>query len=124
MERIIRIAVAFGIMTITSIVAILLASGELTWKTTGLVIFLVAIAGFIAGVWAVVHGRFDRQVEIGLTLGIATVAIIGVVILLFAGASVREGIAALFRDNSPWWLLPPAVGTVIMTFVFGLHRRR
>lgn len=119
MDAIVRIAVLFAITTVTVVAAILLAAGELNWKTAGLVVFLAICAGAAAGIWAVVHGQFSNSVEVGLTAGIIVLG----VTLLYAGGAVRDMFATLLSDNSPWWLAAPIGGTAAITLTFGLHRR-
>ena len=122
MERIIRVFAVFGITTLVGLMSIVIANGDLTWATAGLVAVVVLGLGFAAGVWAVVHGRFDPAVEVGLTLGILVVAGIAATILLLAGSGIKALLGDLFARGSAWWLIAPVMGTAAIVLLFGLHR--
>ncbi|MCB9819852.1 hypothetical protein H6796_00880 [Candidatus Nomurabacteria bacterium] len=122
MERIIRVATVLGITTLVGLMSIIIANGDLTWTTVGLVVVIALSIGFATGVWAVVHGRFEPNVEIGLTLGILVTAGIAAMILILAGSEVKALLGDLFARGSAWWLIAPVMGTAAIVLLFGLHR--
>lgn len=122
MERIIRILAVFGITTLVGLLSIIIADGKLTWATAGLVLLVALTFGFAAGVWAVVHGRFDSATEVGLTVGIVVVAAVAATVLLYAGSEIKALVTELFGHGAAWWLASPILGTLAITFIFGLHR--
>ncbi|HEY0965606.1 MAG TPA: hypothetical protein VGE13_03950 [Candidatus Saccharimonadales bacterium] len=124
MERIIRVATVFAINTIVSILAIVIANGELTWATAGLVLVVALVLGALVGIWAVVHGQFETAVEVGLTIGIFVALIAAFVIAMIAGSDIKKALGDLFEESSAWWLVSPLGGTAAIVFLFGLHRER
>lgn len=122
MERFIRVAIVFAITSLVGLLAILIANGDLTWGTVAMIVFVALVFGLIAGTWAVVHGHFDRGVEVGLTIGIVSMVVIACCIMLYAGHEVKQALASVFGNGAAWWLIAPVAGTVAITVVFGLHR--
>ncbi|HEY1085101.1 MAG TPA: hypothetical protein VGE34_00060 [Candidatus Saccharimonadales bacterium] len=119
MERIIRITIVFGISFLVGLLSILSANGNLTWKSAGMVGAIVLIVGFIVSVWAVVHYQFPVVVE----MGIVAMAVIGVVVMLFAGGELRDGLKTVFDGSSSWWLAWPLVGGTLLSVLFERGRR-
>lgn len=123
MERIIRVGVVLTIVTLTSLLAIVIANGELTWATAGLVLVIALVLGLIVGTWTVVHTQFPQAAEVGITIGIVVGVIIVFVVLLMGGTDIRQAFEDLFEDGSAWWLAAPAVGTAAIVAYFGLHKK-
>lgn len=123
MERIIRVGVVLTIVTLTSLLAIIIANGELSWATAGLVLLIALMVGLVLGVWAVVHNQFQRTAEILITSGIVVGFIIVVVLLLMAGSDIKEACEDMIQVGSAWWLLAPSGGTALISAYFGLHKK-
>ena len=124
MERIIRIGVTFLIMLAVGFLSIFIAEGDLSASSIGLVGLVVLTAGLGAGVWAIVHGRFETKVEIALTVGILFAMIIGAMVLLYVGSEIKTILVEMFTERSAWWLVAPVLGTTALTFLLGLHETR
>lgn len=122
MERIIRVATVFTITTLVGLSAIIIANGDLTWATAGLVLVIALTLGALMGIWAVVHGQFEQAVEISLTVGIFVAMIGAFAILMVAGSDIKSAFGDMFGDGAAWWLVSPLAGTVAITIMFGLHR--
>ena len=120
MERIIRVSIVLTIMTISSLIAILIASNETFWTTSSpaLVVGLVLVAVMI--VWIIVHNQFPREVEMMITAGIVLALI---VLLLFAGAEIKQVLKDVLDDASGWWLVSPAIGSAAIVWLFKLHEK-
>lgn len=122
MERIIRVATVFAITTLIGLVAIIIANGDLTWATAGLVLVIALTLGALMGIWAVVHGQFEQAVEIALTAGIFVAMISAFAIVMASGSNIKSAFVDMFGNGAAWWLVSPVVGTVVITVLFGLHR--
>lgn len=123
MERIMRLAVLYVIIVVTCGLAIVVSNGDLSWGLLWLV-GLMLVLGFIGyGVWAVVHGQFESNVEYGLTAGILAGMVLAATILLMAGHEIKSAFSGLFQHGGGWWFVVAAAGTAVTSIVFGLHRR-
>ena len=124
MERIIRVATVFAITTLVGLMSIIIANGDLTWATVGLMVIVALIIGLGFGVWTIVHHQFPTMAEIGITVGIVC-GIIGVFVLAgIAGKEIYSNLKDVVGAGSAWWLLSPIAGTVAITLTFGLHSKR
>lgn len=117
MERITRVSGLFTTAFFIGLLSIVIANGELTWATGKLVLAIVLAAGFIAGVWAVVHGHFATPIEIGLTIGIVVIGIVVVGLAMVAGHDILNTFKKAFSDGSAWWLVVPIVGMVPLALI-------
>lgn len=122
MERIIRVATLFAITTLVGLMAIIIANGDLTWATAGLVLVIALALGALMGIWAVVHGSFEQAVEISLTVGIFVALIVAFAIMVVAGSDIKSAFVDMFGNGAAWWLVSPIAGTLAITLLFGLHR--
>ncbi len=124
MERIIRMAVLFGIVTVSCFFAIIIARGSLTWSTIGIICLVALVIGFGVGVWTLVHNTFSRPVEIGLTIGIICLAMVILFLVAATGREMFYMVSRMIGNYTAWWLVAPAIGTGAISAVFGLHSRR
>lgn len=122
MERIIRVATVFAITTLIGLLSIIIANGDLTWATAGLVLVIGLALGALMGIWSVVHGQFEQIVEITLTTGIFLATIAAFAIVMVAGSAIKSAFVDMFGNGAAWWLLAPLLGTAAIVFLFGLHR--
>jgi len=122
MERIISVATVFAITTLVGLLAIIIANGDLTWATAGLVLVIALTLGALMGIWAVVHGQFEPAVEISLTVGIFVAMIGAFAIMTVSGSDIKSAFVDMFGNGAAWWLVSPLLGTAAITLLFGLHR--
>ncbi len=124
MERIFRVGAVLTITILTCLLTIIIANGELTWATAGLVLMIALIIGLAVGTWTVVHNQFPQTAEVGITIGIVVGVIVMFILLLMGGSEIKQACKDLFGDGSAWWLLAPAAGTTAIVLLFGMHKER
>lgn len=115
MERITQSVIVFTVCILIGLLSIMIANGELTWTTASLVLAILLIGGFVAGVWTVVRGHFPTSVEIGLTVSIVALAVIFAVLMTIAGTDIRDALGDTFNDGSAWWPAAPLIGGVCLS---------
>jgi hypothetical protein len=124
MEHITRIGMLFGVITLTSLFAIILANGELMWATIGLMLLFVLIVALGVGLWTLIHNTFPAPVEIGLTIAIIAALIAVLMVVALAGREIFDALAGVVGNHTAWWLIAPLIGTAAIRMIFGVGRRR
>lgn len=123
MDRIIRIGIVFVVTTVTCLVAIVVAEGDLSWATAKLAGLTLLGVILLLGIWAVVHFNFSTLMEIGLTVAIFAGLVLGAYLLPSAMGGFRDLVDENFASKAGWWLIAPVLGTTAIALILNLHKR-
>jgi|GEM_PF-7060451 len=128
MERIWKFTAFVVLMEVAAAIVIKMAGGKpfgsmSGWSGIGLLIGVMAFLALIGGLaYVVVHNSFNKQVEIGLTVGIVLCVVLMIGLFGTVGLDWLQNMSDAFKNDGLWWPVVMLVACVT-AWVLKLGRR-